>query len=561
MKTKRLLLLTIFCLNGSYMLSAQGTDFVLGSRAYDLLDHYSVRSGKQFFTTVKPYTRSKGLKLVRENSLDLNSVQQFNLRYLQIATREYLGDSTLGKTEKPVFNQFYKYENDFLWVSTDGLDLHVNPVIYLQAGADSGLSDPLFTNTRGIELRGTLDKRISFYTTLQENQNRLPQYVQSVQDTVGLIPYEGFWKAFNGDAYDFLRASGNVDFNISDHFQAQFGFGRHFVGNGMRSLILSDFSNSYPYLRLTAEVWKFKYTNIFAELVADVEFLDAAGNLGSKVYPKKYFAFHHLDFAVNKNLHIGLFESVMTGRPDSLGGTEFKVQYLNPIIFYGALEQQDGSADNVIVGLDFSWNLLKRIQLYGQFTLDELIVSELFSDNGWWGNKFAYQLGAKYYDFIVPTLNLQLEFNQARPFTYAHDGSYTNYVHYRQPLAHPLGANFSEVIMRGSCQPFKKWEIENRTLIARYGSGPVNGRSVGRNPLVNSNERGTNNDFNHRQGQGIMTDLYLTQIALHYQWKYDLFLDLNFTYRIENREDSPDVSSTIFTTGLRWNLPSRNYLF
>ena len=53
------------------------------------------------------------------------------------------------------------------------------------------------------------------------------------------------------------------------------------------------------------------------------------------------------------------------------------------------------------------------------------------------------QLGAKYIDaFGIKNLDLQLEYNRVRPFTYSHRDSVANYTHYNQPLAHPLGANF-----------------------------------------------------------------------------------------------------------------------
>ncbi|MEM9328416.1 MAG: hypothetical protein AAGA85_22300 [Bacteroidota bacterium] len=540
----------------------QSTDFPLQSAFYPLLDQYAVRSGAQFFTAMKPYSRRKAADLILNDDYTMSKVQAFNRDYIGVESREHMGDSTLGKARKPLIWKLYDYESDLVSVSNEAFDLHVNPMLHFSYGFDSELDNPLFINTRGIELRGTLDDKVSFYTNIQENQMRLPGYVQAVQDTVGVIPYEGFWKSFNDDAYDFLRAIGYIDVGFTKHLSGQFGFGRHFLGNGERSMILSDFSNSYPYLRLTAEVWKIKYTFMFAEMIADVEFFEG-GNLGSRVYPKKFFSFHHLDIAINKNLHIGLFESVLTGRPDSLGGTEFKFQYLNPIIFFGALEQQDGSADNVIVGMDASWNIAKRAQLYGQFVLDELIVSRLTSGEGWWGNKFAYQLGAKYYDFILPTLNLQLEFNQARPFTYGHDGDFTSYTHYRQPLAHPLGANFTELLFKASYQPWPRWTFRTDFLWADYGSGPVNGLSIGRNPFINTNNRGPgeSNDFGHRQGQGIKSILTMGQLRMSYMWKHNLFADFHIAARSEDREDRPINNSVFFSLGARWNVALRDYFF
>jgi len=205
----------------------------------------------------------------------------------------------------------------------------------------------------------------------------------------------------------------------------------------------------------------------------------------------------------------------------------------------------------------------KRQQLYGQFTLDELVVSELLSNSGWWGNKFGFQLGLKYFDFLVPTWHWQVEYNQARPFTYSHDGDFTAYTHYRQPLAHPLGANFRELIVSSSYQPLPRLQLDGTLMVADYGSGPVDGFSVGRNPLINSNNRGVGNenDFDNRQGQGIGSNLLLGQFIASYQLKHNLFLDFQLIYRNEDREDRPVQSSTVLMSGVRLNLPRRSYLF
>ncbi len=548
--------LCLFCLFQVVLLQAQKTDIPLGSIQYNLMDKFEVRSGELSFSTFKPFERRL------PGPEEYAGIDQFNSQYLLLENRELHHDSLAGRSTKPFLKRFFQYESDFVSVSTPHFDLHVNPQLHFAIGKDPEVSENLFINTRGLELRGTIDKKISFYTSLQENQLRLPAYVQGVQDTVGVIPYEGFWKSFNSDAYDFLRAEGYVDFGLTSHVNAQFGFGRHFIGNGERSLILSDFSNRYPYLRLSTQIWKFKYTNLFAELIADVFFFDG-GTFGSRSYPKKYLSLHHLDFAVNDNLHIGLFESVLNGQPDSLGGSGLEIQYLNPIIFYGALEQQDGSADNVIVGMDFSWNIRKKAQLYGQFVLDELIISELRAGNGWWGNKYGFQLGLKYFDLLTTGLDWQLEYNQARPFVYGHDGPFTNYTHYRQPLAHPLGANFREFLTTIKYQPMDRLFLESRLLLADYGSGPVNGFSIGRDPLVSTNNRGISleNDFGHEIGQGIASTLLLGSFTASYMWKHNLFIDLQLIYRNETRAGSPDNQSTIFSTGVRWNLPLRQYQF
>ncbi len=109
-------------------------------------------------------------------------------------------------------------------------------------------------------------------------------------------------------------------------------------------------------------------------------------------------------------------------------------------------------------------NIAKRFQVYGQFLLDEFVLSEIKKNNGCWVNKWGIQLGAKYIDaFGIKNLDLQVEMNRVRPFTYSHSDSVANYTHYNQPLAHPLGANFQEFIGIARYQPAPKWLIEGKT--------------------------------------------------------------------------------------------------
>jgi hypothetical protein len=183
-----------------------------------------------------------------------------------------------------------------------------------------------------------------------------------------------------------------------------------------------------------------------------------------------------LDIALTKWLNVGLYEAVVFGRKD-----HFEFGYLNPIIFYRSIEFQNGSFDNSLAGLDLKANVAKKFQLYGQLVLDEFVLSEITKNRGYWANKWAIQAGVKYIDaFGISNLDLQLEHNRARPFTWSHNDSVANFTHYNQPLAHPLGANFSEYIGIARYQPAPKWLIVAK-LIAYTQGRDSSSRSFGSN--------------------------------------------------------------------------------
>ena len=76
--------------------------------------------------------------------------------------------------------------------------------------------------------------------------------------------------------------------------------------------------------------------------------------------------------------------------------------------------------------------------------------------------------------FGVDHLDLRVEFNMARPYTYSHNDTLgSNYSHYNQALAHPLGANFREVLAIVQYQPSKRLQLEARAIRANYGEDPL----------------------------------------------------------------------------------------
>ncbi len=534
----------------SSALTGQSIDFTLGHPAYQVVEMEEIRSVSGFNSTVKPFSRGSVYDLLGNPSS----------QYLSKELRTYTYDTTRSK--RSVFGKLYNYPADFYYYKDKNLELHVNPVLQLSYSRTNDALGSAYVNSRGIEIRGTIDDKIGIYTMLTENQARYPVYVNNIRDSTLVVPYEGFWKQFNETGVDFFRAQGYVDFGLSKSISAQLGFGKHFVGNGVRSLILSDYSNNYPYLRINTETKVFDYTNVFAELIPGVVGgtfgLSGAGGFG-----KKYMAFHHLNIKIKPNLHIGLFESVMYG--DSTGG--LKIEYLNPVIFYRAVEQQNGSEDNAILGMDFKWNIKNRVSLYGQLVIDEMIVSEVFAGNGWWGNKQGFQLGAKYVDpFGVEDLIVQAEVNRVRPYMYAHEDGFTSYSHYNLALAHPLGANFTEYIVRVNYRLNDQWSFEGMLMRASYGNdiGDVNfGRDILKDYLDRRPDgNGGSLEFGNSHLQGNKTDLTMLFLRTNYMPRHNVFVDLDVTLRKES--DSMgliDTSNSILGLSLRWNMPSRRYLF
>ncbi|MCH8319270.1 MAG: hypothetical protein IIA88_12400 [Bacteroidetes bacterium] len=483
---------------------------------------------------------------------------QFNLLYLQNDNWEWTENAN-NDSKKPIFNFFYKKKSDLFHFHNKDFDVHVNPVIYFQAGNQINDTNVLFINTRGIELRGMINNKIGFYTFMADNQARFPDYVRSRIDTFRAVPGEGFWKIFKKNGVDFLTARGYITFNIIKNISVQFGHDKNFIGNGYRSLILSDYSSSYLFLKLNTNVWKINYQNIFAEMILTDR------SISNQIFPKKYCAFHHLSVNITKNVNIGLFESIVFGREDSLYFGQFDFNYLNPIIFYRSVEQQLGSPDNALLGLDFKWNFLKQFSLYGQIVLDEFLLEAIKARAGRWENKHAYQLGIKYIDVAgISNLDLQLETNIVKPYTYAHKSNFTSYSHFNQPLGHPLGANFYEMIGIVRYQPTARLNITGKFIAATYGTDncytadTCPQTNFGGNILVNYSSHLDTNKI----AQGIKTNLIFADLTLTWQLKHNLFIDFKQVYRKLDSELEQRDNITVYTSlAIRLNIGQRLHEF
>jgi len=170
--------------------------------------------------------------------------------------------------------------------------------------------------------------------------------------------------------------------------------------------------------------------------------------------------------------------------------------------------------------------------MYGQFLLDQLGSAE-------WENRYGWQLGLRIANiFKVDGLNVQGEFNTVRPYTYASDTLTTVYAHDNQSLAHPLGANFKELIGIADYS-YKRWWFRAEAFISHYGadsSASVNyGRDIFKPLYTHSRES------NIRTDQGLATKIYYGDFKAAYilNKKNNLRVEAGAVYRSEtNKRDS-----------------------
>lgn len=430
----------------------------------------------------------------------------------------------------------------------------INPIFDLQVGTASGKKQVnTFVNTRAINFSGGLGKQLNFTTTIFESQGRFAdyynRYAESIKPAGGnpaIIPGIGIAKDFKTDAYDFPSADANLTFAPSKFIDLQLGYGRNFIGDGYRSLFESDAASPYPYFKINTNFWKIKYTNTYMwlkDVRPDVTL--------ERTYATKYMTNHYLSLNVTNRWNLGLFESVIWTDTNNRG---FDMHFVNPIIFYRSVEfASSARTGNAVLGLSSKYKWNNDLLFYGQFLLDEFSLNEVKNEKNSWKNKFAYQLGLKYFNaFKVDNLLLQLEFNHVRPYVYSHSEPITNYGHNNQNIAHPWGANFDELLLIGRYQKGRLYADAKITLgtrgfdLANSGANSNYGGAIYRDYDL---DRYANSGV--KVGQGNKTTVFIADLQAGYLVNPKTNMKL-FGSLIYRNFDPNQNTSTVFKESTTW---------
>ncbi len=508
-------------------------------QGYAKFDRHLNMIGLNSHTAAKPY--------IYQDVARYYDLKQVNLQTYKEGTSWW---------SKKLFNEhLVQVQGDDYWFTFD-------PIFDLQAGKDNAADfSTTFNNTRGVYIQGGLGKQFSFSTSFYESQGRFAHYINNYAESLrafgpdpAIIPGRGIGKRFKKDAYDYPVAEAYLSYTPNKFINIQFGHGKNFIGDGYRSLLQSDASSPSTFLKLNTKFWKIKYTNTWMWL-RDVR----PEVVQDKAFLTKYMANHYLSWNVSKRFNLGLFESVMWTNSNDRG---FDVNYLNPLIFFRALEFETGQgAGNALVGLSGKYKLSNNANIYSQFILDEFSLNDITGGKKSWKNKYGYQIGLKYFNaFKIDNLLFQMEYNRVRPYTYSHNTIVLNYAHDNQSMAHLWGSNFSETILIGRYH-YNRWFADAKIVFGKKGfdfNDDVDDFSYGGDIYRNYNERPF--DSGVTVGQGNTTNIFHFELQSGYVLNPTTNLKL-FAY-VSYRDFNPDAdtaasfkNSTLwFSLGLRTDL-------
>jgi hypothetical protein len=489
--------------------------------------------------------------------------QLFNSRdnSMHTAVKPYLLSELVAQPGVDSLDLFYKQPEGQYTVN----QLNFVALLDAHAGVDLGTTktSPLGFGG-GLQASANIGSKISLQANYLYQNVSLPDYLKQRVDRWGVLPGFGYADpSSGGNRYSTQHASGQLSYSPNEIFNLQLGKGQHFWGDGYRSNLLSDYANNYPYLKISTNIWKIKYVNLFAQY-QDLT-VDAADQ---GAYRSKFMASHFLSWNATKKWNFTFFETVIWQNEDAGRARGFDVNYLNPVIFYRPIEYSQGSSDNSIIGAGWKFKGKKNFQIYGQILFDEFLLSALkadvqqffhskdtIADVGWWANKWAFQLGVKAWDaFTLEGLTLQSEINMVRPFTYSHSDGQQNYAHYNAPLAHPKGANFYEFVNIASYRK-KNWVFEQMINYNIGGEDPGYEANYGGNIFLGYRDRVR--IHGNWIGQGLQyRTLYTESSASYYLQKWGLRVKGGVAFR-SSGSDWDSHNTTYFFIGIKTPFQNR----
>jgi len=447
-------------------------------------------------------------------------------------------------TQKLFKENLILFKGEDFWCSID-------PILDFEVGK-GGTGDSLtrmYWNTRGIRIQARFFDNISFSTSIYESQIIVPKYQSDYIDSHGefrfngneytqsngVVPMYGRTKPFKTAGYDFGFAEGNFSIIATKNLNFQFGNGNQFIGDGYRSLFLSDFSGNYPFAKTEFFLFdgRLQYNLIYASLTNPYRL--SKFSTPEATYERKIGVFHYLDYSVTTNFNISLFEGSNWRSSDSLGSHTPNYLFLNPIIGANSLIKGTESLNyNSVFGIASSYTL-NTTKIYGQLLIDNSKLS-------------SFQIGIKGYDVGIKKLDLRIEYNKAIQNTYLSEQSRYNYSHNNLSLAHPLDNSFDEIVAIITYEN-KGFFVQNKTIFSsQFQNDTLN---IGNNILDSKSTVDLTSQ--------LKKNIFYNQLELGYRFNknYNLQLFGGYLFRRDTNQIKTITTNYIYF-GVRTKIRNKN---
>ncbi len=449
----------------------------------------------------------------------------------------------------------YANGQDVFSVKGDGYALQVNPLLYLSLGRawEEGPEEKnrriTWQNTRGVRVSGHLGEHVFFESRIEENQTVLPPLIQQLfkkrlfaLERPDYLPEGGL---------DYWRVTGMLGIRLP-FVELRIGRDRNQWGYGLGSLLLSDYAPSYDQVQIRTTFWRIQYVNLYG-LMTDPHSPATPGG----AYAPRFVSTHHLSLRLHRRLQLGFFESAVLDPGTFSSRAQMLLAFLNPVIFYRAVDLSSRSPGNMLIGFDGYWQWARGMAFYGQFLLDEFKWSELTGGKGWWANKWGLLAGLHITRFPIRGTALWLEYTLQRPYLYSSRTTTLSYTHFNGTLGYPTGPN-SRTLALYLTHRRKSYHTNLLLLLLQRGRNTEN-QNYGSDPIEPYTTRVADYGISLLQGVRQQDMLIEAQVGITLLPR----LNLDVVLRYQRRNDAEKGLQTILNPMilLRWGLPYQSLYF
>ncbi len=311
------------------------------------------------------------------------------------------------------FDRLFSSDEKFIYNYRDSSNsISIEPLASVSAAFETGgeSSREVSYGRLGARIRGTISGDVGYYLqatngAIISGDKTLAMQDDQLRKNVKFVYLDS----------DFDFSESHVNYS-SGPFFASIGRVRKLVGSGIDSRIyVSDHAPPADAISVGVDFDNFRYRFTHASLLSSSVGSQDAGAFSE--LPPKYLATHR--FALRPKWgEIALWEGLV------YFDRNIDLAYLNPLSFFKSLEHALHDRDNSMMGLDFRARPIGGVQFVGSLILDDVIFKELGS--GYWGNKFAWNLGAVYSSSL--NSDFGIEYVRIEPYTFSHFNPQNAYV-------------------------------------------------------------------------------------------------------------------------------------
>lgn len=465
----------------------------LGHRVYDVLDAAELRGLTPRLSSVRPYSTSTILDLLR--NLAKKPLRPQELDEVEFLIAEFTRDTSSTESFNDMLGtgSYHSYLDKYDIYMEVGGKVETQTTVSLNK---SGQAD--FRNAVRPFIRADIKDIVSFSMDAGLRLDKLDNRVFLDNDFT--IPGEGFYMDFlaggsGSDSIPFDQFFAGFDLHpeisvslLDGMFEMRWGSVKRDWGVGTNNLQLassaSPFEGIEGHLNLTS--W-LRYSFITGSLGG---FALPDGIVGSdaffaqSLHSNKFnnnFSAKRVEVDLPMNLTFGIYESCIWIK-------RFEIGYLNPFTILMLQQSLLGDTDNMLAGIDFQWRLPGLLRVYGAWAtteMNEISPSEFFTH---FRNIMGFQGGVDVDLPIGKFSKVTFQYTKLEPFFYTHytlntdnndeldgdqDDIETSYINKGFSLGYPLSPNSDEFLVTArfgvtkSLSTFVTMKYQRRS--AQYG--------------------------------------------------------------------------------------------